>query len=592
MRWLQPVRIVCGLLAAFLLWLGCTPSRPQALPRRDFENVIVVVVDSLRSDALPSYGYAHNTAPFLWQMSREGVQLQGYSSSSWARPSVATLLTGLQPQRHQAVRRRDALPASVPTLAQILKRAGFHTAAWVTNPEVGRAIGFDRGYASFWQSVRQAPSPAFEVVDEILSGDERASRFYLHVHLMDPRGPYVPWDSAEQRNEGSEPTPLLVDYARGRQRLDAEALASIRSQYDASILETDRELERLFTSLNKKGMLDDTLVVVTSNHGQAFGEHGSLAHGSTLYEESVRVPFLLWSSDWERRGLPRLISNDPFAQVDFLPTVLQALGVSASLDLDGVERWSGLRAGRYVPPAELLFHLELDGRRALALRSGDLKVISQRNRGVDAAFDLSNGGAGEEKSLGPDDPRLLSLEQRLRREDRELTARAHAQSDLRLSKDFLEELRVIGDLQDVSRPPRWGNTDRSLPEYPGIDWVLDLRDPSQRLVAGWSPPDGEGRWSAARSSFMLPVPPGARELVLVGRAPAERASTTLRVRIHDARPVVVSVAPGAAELRIPVPEGLAPWQVVSVELVTWPSLEVADSDEPVGLHWTAIGVTL
>ena len=111
---------------------SCSPAPPT------YQNLVLIVVDTLRSDHLSSYGYPRRTSPFIDQLASQGIQLQGYSVSSWTKPSIATLLTGLYPQRHQAIGRRDVHAVDLPYLPEILQGSGRRTVAFISNLNAGR----------------------------------------------------------------------------------------------------------------------------------------------------------------------------------------------------------------------------------------------------------------------------------------------------------------------------------------------------------------------------------------------------------------------------------------------------------------------
>ncbi len=430
------------LLLALAGW-GCGDRDRR--PERDFENLLLIVVDTLRSDHLPSYGYPRSTAPYLTRLAGEGIQLQGYTASSWTRPSMATLFTGLYPQRHRAIGRQDRLPAGVPFLAQVLESHGFSTSAIVTNGNVSEELGFRRGYGLYQEMLPAEKLKAGPVVDAALGlARELESPFYLYVHLMDPHDPYsprTPWGAAQPADR---PYLQPQDVFRDQLPLDGEVLSRLVRQYDGEILEMDREIERLITSLAELGALDQTLVVVTADHGEEFGEHGSLAHGKTVHEEVVQVPFLLWSSG----GLESYRSEASFHQVDFLPTVLEALGVPAPPDVDGVSWWPEIRDRRYLPRKELLFHLELDGYRDLGLSIGSGKVVLRRAEPEALFFDLETV-SGERPRTDFGWLTRQRLWHRLWKLNRDLEARSFERETVGLVSDEVrEQLEALGYVGD------------------------------------------------------------------------------------------------------------------------------------------------
>ncbi|HEX2642295.1 MAG TPA: sulfatase [Thermoanaerobaculia bacterium] len=359
-----------GLAALALLVLEGCRQAPK------FDNVVVVLVDTLRSDHLPSYGYERDTAPYLARLAAEGIQLQGYAVTSWTKPSVATLLTGLEPQRHQAISRSDKLPPEAPYLPEILAGQGVDTAAFVGNLNVGQKWGFDRGFRRFeqWNGLHKVDGPRVtERALQVAKGLQPP--YFLFVHYVDPHDPYrprQPWGGARPAGGYVQPQRL-----EGRPEPPTPGeLQGLRDQYDGEIREVDREIERLVKELTARGLMERTLLVVTADHGEEFGEHGGLTHGHTLYEEVLRVPFLLWS----RQGLPHRKSSQTFYLLDFAPTMIEAMGKKVPPGLDGIPRWAETVAARPQGDRELFFHLDLEGNGALALISPHAKKLVHTSR--------------------------------------------------------------------------------------------------------------------------------------------------------------------------------------------------------------------
>lgn len=359
--------------AAGLLALGAAGcAREPVLPAH--QNVLLVVVDTLRADHLPTYGYERATAPYLDQLAHEGIVLDGYSVTSWTRPSIAALFSGLQPQRHQVIARSDSLPEEAPWLPERLTAEGFATVGFVGNPNAGRRWGFARGFANWRQHNVGDKIDGRKVTNRFLRLFEGIEpRYFGYVLYVDPHAPYEP--AQAWREDGvPEWDPIQPQgLAREQVALDDTRIDQLVRQYDGEIREVDRELERLLAELRSRGLLDNTLVVITADHGEEFGERGNLSHGKTLYEESVHVPLVLWSTTLatQHRRTPRA----PFSLVDLAPTILEAVGLAPTPGLDGVSRWSAIARGEELSTADLRFHLDLDDYTALGLRRGRNKLL-------------------------------------------------------------------------------------------------------------------------------------------------------------------------------------------------------------------------
>ena len=370
---------VAGWSIVFLLVLFSCSSPPPA-----YENLVLIVVDTLRSDHLSSYGYPRRTSPFLDQLASEGIQLQGHSVSSWTKPSIATLLTGLYPQRHQAIGRRDVLAADLPYLPEIFEGSGRTTAAFVSNLNAGRKWGFGRGFTEYRQTRPVGKLDGSEINRRIMPLLDTVERpFALYLHYVDPHDPYRP-----DALRFGEPSAEFVQ-PRRVDATDEDAVAGLINQYDSEILELDGHLRELFEELSRRELLGDTLVVVTADHGEEFGEHGRLTHGHGLYEEVLRVPCVLWAT----KGLIAWKSSQPFHQVDFLPTILDALGVTIPEGLDGSSRWRELVERGELPTRLEGFRLDVDEVAALGLIDGQRKYIHRLRQPHDLLFllDLDPG---------------------------------------------------------------------------------------------------------------------------------------------------------------------------------------------------------
>ncbi|HUP22330.1 MAG TPA: sulfatase [Thermoanaerobaculia bacterium] len=292
---------------------GPRPARP---------DVVLVVIDTLRADHVGAYGYARDTTPRLDALfaARGTLFERAYAQAPWTLPSAASYLTGRHPGELQRSRAAGVvIPDDVPTLAERLRAGGYRTAAFVANPTLFPAAGFDRGFDTWWlppARVESLARPAGDVVEraapwlEAHAGAEEP--FFLYLHFIDPHDPYSSPDTSGERS------PFLPDYGGrltghdvhalylGHQALaegEAEAAADraqITALYDSEIAWVDRALGELVDQLPPE-VVRETLWIVTSDHGEELHERGGWKHGHTLYDEQVRVPLLVrWG--WRGRG--------------------------------------------------------------------------------------------------------------------------------------------------------------------------------------------------------------------------------------------------------------------------------------------------
>ncbi len=317
LRWnVFAIVAVCALAAGML---GCSrgPARP---------NLVVVVIDTLRADHLGSYGWQRAQTPRLDALAAQGTRFAAARApSSWTLPSVASILTGRYPVEHGAERLSAALSAKHVTIAETLAAAGYETAAfsaniWFVNSELGLAQGFERFDAI------EAPPDAKRTNDSVLvrDGTDRGAQaaaadvvtdavlkwkaaradpsrpYFLYVHYFDPHSSYAPPDAWAARFGVKADDPLLTGgqgmLAFGAALPAEPTLSTLLALYDAEVAFTDAEVGRLFDGLGILGARD-TYVIVTSDHGEEFGDHGGLGHGRTLFEEMIRVPLIVAGGD-------------------------------------------------------------------------------------------------------------------------------------------------------------------------------------------------------------------------------------------------------------------------------------------------------
>jgi arylsulfatase A-like enzyme len=309
--------------------LGCSPSEgPGAAADTERPDVVLILIDTLRPDHLGLYGYERDTAPFLSTLAREStVFRRAFSTSSWTAPATASVFTGLYPNRHgvwmgfraQNNSMDDALEAgetslelvalpAVPTLAEHLKFGGYRTFGVAANINVGSELGFDRGFHEF-EKLHQRP--AEELVETALGWRAQmdAERpFFLYIHLNDvhkPNEPHAPW---YQEREGE--------------------LEDLVARYDSEISYTDEWIERLLEGLE---LDDDTLLVIVSDHGEEFMDHGNTGHKYSLYGELNRVLMIVRPPG----DVPAGEVEVNVSLVDVLPTVLDAAGLEWDRDGPG-----------------------------------------------------------------------------------------------------------------------------------------------------------------------------------------------------------------------------------------------------------------
>ena len=423
--------------SAFVLALALTlpgGCRPPAEPRSP--DIVLITVESLRADHVGAYGYDRDTTPALDALAGEGIVFErAYAVTSWTLPAHASILTGLYPAAHRVVAYNHRLDDSYDTLAEILRDAGYQTAAFVSGPFLQTHHNLSQGFEVYDQSAsnpggnQAAHSDVTNAEIErllerfLVEGRDPGRPLFLFVYLWDPHYDYIPpppWDSAfvpafaEPIDlEGYEVRDVVTDQASGEQ------LAYVISQYDGEIAATDALLGRLFARLRETGSWDDTLMAVTSDHGEEFFEHGTKGHRNNLYEESVRIPMVVKPPGWsDPIRDSRLVS-----QIDLFPTILEAAGISPAHHHHGRSLLApaddSSRALFYELKTEWVARDRATGEEGilsdlwLAVRDGDHKLVLERNENRVELFDLADDPA-EQVPLGPGfRPRIAELDRRL-----------------------------------------------------------------------------------------------------------------------------------------------------------------------------------
>jgi arylsulfatase A-like enzyme len=346
------------------LWGSPVVRSRAGLPAGRPSGVILIQADTLRSDHLEAYGHARETAPQLSRWAAEGTLFRhAFSQAAWTKVSTPSIHTGLYPSSHGVKRFYDRLPASAKTLAEAFREAGYATLSLSSVPFTGQMSNLHQGFEELHEASslpgRTGPyvsKTARENVDRLLAWIERrgGSPFFAYLHVFDPHSPYepyAPWDRlwvdaaarAEHLRQREAVTPLIAEeFMRVRQLprrsevetagFDPAAYVAVETAwYDASIRGMDAELGRLFERLEATGLADATMVVLVSDHGTEFYEHGGFFHGHSIYGEITRVPLV---ARWPGRVAAGRVVDEVVQTIDVAPTLLELAGLAAP---DGIQ---------------------------------------------------------------------------------------------------------------------------------------------------------------------------------------------------------------------------------------------------------------
>lgn len=424
------VACVVAAVAAVPLFTGLFRAQRADGPPRP--NVILISLDTLRTDRLSCYGYERPTTPEIDAFAAQGMRFtRAYAPHPWTLTSHMTMLTGRMPSDH-GVDEDRRLSSSIPTLAELLELEGYTSLALV-DPVVwlNERFGFDRGFAAYRRAYGDA-DVRIEMLRPMLD-DLGDGPFFLFLHFFDPHSDddAQPYEAADEDHElfcgwfqgsftgciGERCASKLLKAANDEEvELSAEERRYIHDTYDAGVRTMDRALGALFRELEARGLYESSIVILTSDHGEELGDHGKFLHG-THYEECVSVPLVVRMPD----GGSGTVSDALVSHVDLAATVLELCGANRSL-VDGHSHAELLRGEAYGPRSSLFFDA---GGGNLGIRRGSHKLISGR------LFDLDADPAEHTNLLADDEVPELAVELRtaLDEERARLAGAARARAD-------------------------------------------------------------------------------------------------------------------------------------------------------------------
>jgi arylsulfatase A-like enzyme len=474
---------------------GLYISAPVRLAQASMQgrpNIVFIVLDTVRADHLSLYGYHRDTTPHLKQLAADAATYnRAIATSDWTLPSHASMFTGLYASEHGAYCDKSRLflrvPNDVTTLAEALYQQGYATAAVVANIAMVRDLNLHQGFQYYAvrlpatalsaanrrfilrtlimslarrfkerpanpQFCRSATDITQEVVAMLDQFTANTSPFFLFANYMDAHSPYKPPAPYETLYSSSETMPLRDYYGlsrkvmRTKRRIAPAVREHLKSKYDGALSYLDHEIGRLVDHLKRIGIYDNTLIVITADNGEAFGEHDLMQHGVFVYRDQVHVPLLI---KWPRtRGSRRV--DEVVSGVDMMPTILEAAGGEIP---EGISGRSLLRQGDAAPrvvlsetypcPDILRLHSRFN-RVERAVRSGQWKFI-QSTAGKRELFDMQADPFEMKNLHAVKKSTAAEMERTLTK----WIARLKPQSRIpaRLDREALDRLKALGYVQ-------------------------------------------------------------------------------------------------------------------------------------------------
>lgn len=495
------------------LW-GCSPEPSESEPpRRERVTqapetapespapsppslIMIVSIDTLRADHLGLYGSSRLTSPVLDVFANEGTVFTDASSTSpWTLPAHASILTGRNPLNHGVMRFDSALPEEVDSLAGLLKKHGYQTAAvvnstWLKKEPFRLTRDFDQYL--FIDDTMDRRAPNTWITDQAINwiSEHEGQPLFLFVHYYDVHADYASlpeyerlfvtdydgevdgtaWqlataafedDFLEMCHKEYDPSKcrigtlekyLAVDSSVEKLILDEADVEYLEQLYDAGIRQLDTELGRLFSAVTKKDPEQDSLVVVVSDHGEEFMEHGRVDHFLTVYQEILHVPLIFRGQD-----IPAGLRIDaPVSVIDIVPTVLSIADIPIPEDLDGLNLtalMNGQPQARFTDrflygeaAGGLSYQLMMDNIYPVyrSVRKGPYKLIYDSKAEEAWLYDLSKDPYEQHdiRSEYPEMAELLLGEMRGRYS--EFAPAPAPENQINLESDELERLRALG----------------------------------------------------------------------------------------------------------------------------------------------------
>lgn len=313
-------------LLAMLTLASCAPAGPKT-------SVVIIIMDTARQDRLACYGHFRDNTPNLDELARESTVFRSaYSVSSWTAPAHASLFTGLYPAAHGCTQENWTMGEDLVTLAEVLRHNGYQTYGITENPTISASFGFGQGFDSYQEVWRPRDygeeNPAYYLFEGVLAGLDRQKPFFLFINFIEPHAPY---DSSHEFIDAYVEDPTSgpngndgKEFYLGKVTFSEADFRHMKALYDAEILYTDHQIGRIMERLKSEGLWEETIFIVTSDHGENIGEHGHMEHYFSLHQTTVKIPLMIRYPAFFRPGTEDV---EPTQITDIFPTLMNLLGL-------------------------------------------------------------------------------------------------------------------------------------------------------------------------------------------------------------------------------------------------------------------------
>lgn len=429
-------------VVAMVLWpmlLGAARQLPDV---GRSPNIVMIGVDTLRADHVGCYGYWRRTTPNIDKLAGEGVTFERcYSVAAWTKASFMSMMTGHLPASHGCRSDVDRLSGGIRTIGEELSRRGYYCAAVVSNPLVGAKFGFGRGFEKYddytvfldaeLALLGSEERGEHQGIGDLVSGAavtrqakrllgaarESGKPFFLFVHYFDPHDSYVPPVPYDRQFDGT--------YAG---RMDGRDIVSLRNlppaprdlehlvaRYDGEVAYEDAQIGELIRAIDERSEANSVLIILVSDHGEAFGEHGKLLHGNSVYREEVAVPMI-----WRWRGVIPAGHRVrvPVGTNDIAATVAEVCGLSGIEAVHARSLWPALLGGQ-LPEADIVSDKCIFFPMHWSLTRGDLRLHARFSDepgkpGTEyELYDVGKDAAEKRNLIGAEHPEVESMKRAL-----------------------------------------------------------------------------------------------------------------------------------------------------------------------------------
>jgi len=460
------IRSAALLVALFAAVFQSACAERQSLKPPD---IFVLLIDALRADRVGWYGAGKGVSPFLDRMAeRASVFRHAYAASSWTSPSVASLFTSRFPSQHGIETFSSVLDPSERTLAEELQAAGYATAAFNANVLINAGLGYGQGFETYQTYVVPTKERASLLDHDALEwlaavkSARPASPVFLYMHYLDVHEPLLPPVAslqavAERRSlsprDAARLEELVATHA-SMEFMDEHDQRLAEHLYDAELLALDHELEVFVGELERRGLLEDALLVITADHGEELLDHGGVGHGHTLYEELIHVPLLVKLPHQARRA----DFGDVVSLVDIAPTLVAAAGLPPPATFQGTSRFDEMRRPKVLRAILALFSGFFPGSayselgdfganqarpklHARALVEGRAKLIERRDQRTEV-YDLGRDPGEHAASVAAS--QTSALQERMAVLRHRISERTTAARTTDLDAETREQMRALG----------------------------------------------------------------------------------------------------------------------------------------------------